>query len=209
MSRLFLFFPVLFNSQVRPAETEEGSYRGDFPDESLGTEITPEGYLYTGYGELMFLIGNPPKAASQRTRTLEKGYLPVFHYTYRDGAIQYGLTTFAYRASAEGESRRLLNFVRIAAVNTGTTERTSYFNVAFRYTGKVDEPSGQGNHRFRRPAIPAKPGDYSQPGVKFDPEWTYEFRDDLAIRAGKVVYEFTTTRAAYALVDVHTTLYSS
>ena len=58
-------------------------------DAPLGTEITPEGYLYTGYGELMFLIGNPPKAASQRTRTLEKGYLPVFHYTYRDGAIQY------------------------------------------------------------------------------------------------------------------------
>ncbi|MGO8736577.1 MAG: hypothetical protein ACLQVM_27725 [Terriglobia bacterium] len=162
-------------------------------DAPLGTEITPEGYLYTGYGELMFLMGNPPKAASQRTRTLEKGYLPVFHYAYRDGALQYELTTFAHSSPVKGEGRRLLNFVRIAVVNSGTTARTSYFNVAFRYTGKVDEPNGQGNHRFYRPSIPAKPGDYSQPGVKFDPEWTYEFRDDLAIRAGKVVYEFTTS----------------
>ena len=162
-------------------------------DAALGTEITPEGYLYTGYGELMFLIGNPPKAVSQRTRTLEKGYLPVFHYTYRDGAVQYELTTFAYSNFVEGDNGRLLNFIRIVAVNTGTSERTSYFNVGFRYTGNVDEPRGQGNHRFYRPAISAKPGDYSQPGVKFDPQWTYEFRDDLALRSGKVMYEFDTT----------------
>ena len=117
-------------------------------DARLGTEITPEGYLYTGYGELMFLIGNPPKAVSQRTRTLEKGYLPVFHYTYRDGAVQYELTTFAYSNSAEGENRRLLNFLRIVAVNRGITERTSYFNAAFRYTGKVDE-----SERARGPSL--------------------------------------------------------
>jgi hypothetical protein len=104
-------------------------------DAPLGTEITPEGYLYTGYGELMFLIGNPPWAVSRRTRTLEKGYLPVFHYTYRDGAVQYQLTTFANSNSAEGENRHLLDFIRIVAVNTGTSERTSYFNVGFRYTG--------------------------------------------------------------------------
>jgi hypothetical protein len=45
MSRLSLFFPVLFNSQVRPAETEEGSYRGDFPDESLGKRRWEEGQV--------------------------------------------------------------------------------------------------------------------------------------------------------------------
>jgi hypothetical protein len=47
MSRLFLFFPVLFNSPVRPAETDAGSYRRDFPDESLGhssIQITADKY---------------------------------------------------------------------------------------------------------------------------------------------------------------------
>jgi hypothetical protein len=27
----------------------------------VATEITPEGYLYTGFGELMFFVGNPPE----------------------------------------------------------------------------------------------------------------------------------------------------
>ena len=155
----------------------------------LGTEITPEGYLYTGYGELMFLAGNPPRPVAQRIRTLERGYLPIFHYQYSDGPVHYELTTFA--ASLAGTTTgQLVNFIRVVATNSGKADRTSYFNVAFRYNGPVDNTDGLGDHRFGRPVFPKQAGHYSQPGVAFDPNWVYEFRDDLAIRSGQVVYEF-------------------
>ncbi|MGH9325120.1 MAG: hypothetical protein ACRD2B_00310 [Terriglobia bacterium] len=157
----------------------------------LGTEITPEGYLYTGYGELMFSIGDPPQPVSQRIRTLEKGYLPIVHYTYSDGSVRYDLTAFS--GTLPGQSADdPVNFIRVVAKNTGARRRTSYFSAAFPYTGGACNHSfcSQMSHRFRRPVIPAKPGDYSQPGVEFNPHWIYGFTGDLAIRSGKVVYEF-------------------
>ncbi len=161
---------------------------------AMGTEITPQGYLYTGYGELMFSIGNPPHAVSQRIRTLEKGYLPIIHYTYRDGTVRYHLTTFATALAGQSGNSDPVNFIRVTATNTGSSKRTSYFSVAFRYTGGESEHGlcSIVSHRFQRPAVAAKPGDYSQPGVVFNPHWVYGFRDDLATRSGEVVYEFPT-----------------
>jgi len=168
------------------APTEEMA----LPGASLGTEITPCGNLYTGYGELDFFIGYPPRPACQRIRTLTNGYLPIFHYTYRDGAVKYGVTTFTYPLGNSEPDRRPVNLIRVVATNSGKRTRTSYFSVAFRYTGDVTEPGGQAAHRFRRPAVASKPGGYSQPGVPFDPHWVYGFRDAMATRAGKIVYEF-------------------
>ena len=166
--------------------TDEMTIRGA----PLGTEITPEGYLYTGYGELMFLVGNPPQPVSQRIRTLERDYLPIFHYEYSDGAVKYDVTTFAAPLKGSAPANQLVNFIRVVATNSGHAERTSYFNAAFRYDGPVDNADGNGDHRFGRPVTPDHPGDYSQPGVQFDPNWTYEFSGDLAVRSGKIVYEF-------------------
>ena len=154
-----------------------------------GTEITPEGYLYTGYGELMFLVGNPPAPVAQRIRTLERGYLPIFHYRYADGPVRYEVTTFAAPLGSSS-ANQLVNFLRVVATNSGKSARTSCFHVAFRYTGPVDNADGRGDHRFARPARAKKAGDYSQPGVDFDPHWTYGFANDFAVRSGKVVYEF-------------------
>jgi hypothetical protein len=168
------------------ASTDQMTIRGA----QFGTEITPEGYLYTGWGELMFLVGNPPQPVSQRIRTLERGYLPIFHYQYGDGTVRYNVTTFAAPPSLSGSADQLVNFIRVVAVNSGKAERTSYFNVAFRYNGPVNSTDGAGDHRFPRPVSPGKPGDYSQPGVNFDPNWTYEFTRDFAVRSGKIVYEF-------------------
>ncbi len=160
----------------------------------MGTEITPAGYLYTGYGELMFSIGIPPRPLLQRIRTLEKGYLPIIHYTYWDGAVRYNLTTFADALSNQNNDPSPLNFIRVIAKNTGSATRTSYFAVAVPYTcGAYDRyPWGLVSHLLRRPVVPAKPGDYSQPGAEFNPHWVYEFTGDLATRSGKAVYEFST-----------------
>lgn len=191
--------PATFGQVLNPAMDPPGepfSYASHSTDEmtirgaQFGTEITPEGYLYTGWGELMFLAGNPPHPVSQRIRTLERGYLPIFHYRYSDGPTRYDVTTFAAPLTGSASPNRLVNFIRIVATNTGKDERTSYFDVGFRYDGPVDNADGIGDHRFGRPVIPDKPGDYSQPGVTFDAHWVYGFNDDFAIRSGHVVYEF-------------------
>ncbi len=46
-------------------------------DTTSGSEVTPEGYLYTGLGELMFFVGPEQTPIDARVRTLEDGYLPV------------------------------------------------------------------------------------------------------------------------------------
>jgi hypothetical protein len=157
-------------------------------DALAGTEITPEGYLYTGFGEMMFLTGYPAVPAAQRIRTLEQGYLPVIHYEYKDGAVMFRVSAFSSALRSDASRQFPVNFIRVVARNTGSARRTSYFNVAFRYTGEVESGSGVGGHRFRRPVKPAKRGDYSQPGVEFDPNWEYAFQGDCATRSGDVVY---------------------
>ncbi len=151
------------------------------------TEITPEGYLYTGYGELMFLLGDPAHPAQQRIRTLDQGYLPIVQYPLEDGAVEYRLTLFT--AASGPDDAAGVNIIRVRASNDGDHPRTSYFAVALRYTGDY------GAHRFYRPAAAAQPGDYSQPGVHFDPHWVYAFDHGLAERSGQVLYAFPTAPA--------------
>lgn len=43
----------------------------------VAVEVTPEGYIYTGFGELMVFTGNPPEPVDARIRTRNRGYLPV------------------------------------------------------------------------------------------------------------------------------------
>jgi len=46
-------------------------------DARAGTLVSPEGYFYTGFGELMFFTGNPSVPLHQRVKTLYHGYLPI------------------------------------------------------------------------------------------------------------------------------------
>lgn len=156
-------------------------------DAEAGTLVTPEGYLYTGYGELMFFLGHPPLPASQRIRTLQDSYLPIVRYVYQDGAVTYQLSAFT--APLGPDASRPVNFVRVVATNQDRMRRTSYFGVGLRYTGEVN-PQGVGYHRFRRPAQAKAPGAYSQPGVEFDPDWEYAFGEGCALRSGQVLYVF-------------------
>jgi hypothetical protein len=64
-------------------------------DAPEATEVTPEGYLYTGYGELMFFTGPEDTPINQRIRILERGYLPIIHYTWRQNGIAYCFSMFA------------------------------------------------------------------------------------------------------------------
>jgi hypothetical protein len=92
---------LLLAAAVLPAQMISPSFdRPDWPfsyfskctdeiavmDAEAATEITPEGYLRTGFGELMFFAGAELEPTSVRNRTLEDGHLPIIHYEFeRDG----------------------------------------------------------------------------------------------------------------------------
>lgn len=158
-------------------------------DAEEGTEITPSGSLYTGYGELSFMVGNPARYVQQRVRTLSDGDLPVIHYEFQDGKVNYEATMFSWALNRQNPDRDPVNFIRILAQNTSAELQTNYFAVSFCYCVT-------NSHRFRRPVVPEIPGRYSQPGVEFDPHWRYGFQSesgyDLALRSNQVIYSLPT-----------------
>lgn len=156
-------------------------------DGRWGTLVSPEGFLYTGYGELMFFAGNPLHPIEQRVKTLLRGYLPVIDYTYSESGIRYSFTMFAATLDGNPESP-LVNFVRVTVRNTNSAGRTAYFSVGARYQPESNLPGGTGDNRFRRPAKASHLGGYEQAGVNFDAEWTYGFTSGAFLRDSKVFY---------------------
>jgi len=155
-------------------------------DAQMATEITPEGSLYTGYGELVFLVGPEMSTIAPRIRTLEKGYLPVVHTAVTHAGIEYGFTFFTARL----DDGMLVNFVRVVEKNTTNRPTRAVLTAGTRYEGDTLNGRGTGEHRFRRPVEGKRPGDYWQPGVDFDPNWVYSFSDHAFLRSGQAFYLF-------------------
>ena len=165
-------------------------------DARAGTLVSPEGYFYTGFGELMFFTGNPPLPLSQRVKTLYRGYLPINQYTYRDHNIDYNVTSFAATLDGKPESE-LMNFIRVRVANRGSSPAVAHFAAGLRYTSESNMAGGTGDNRFVRPAVPKRLGQYSQLGVEWNPEWEYRFSDDGLLRDGKVMYLFPNSPAPF------------
>jgi hypothetical protein len=89
-----------------------------------GTEITPEGYLYSGFGELMFYVGPDRQPVVQRLRTLEDGHLPVICYDVEHEGLLYRFTIFAASLGPVQEGKHVVNFVRVT-VHTGLSSRVA------------------------------------------------------------------------------------
>jgi hypothetical protein len=158
-------------------------------DAESATEVTPEGYLYTGYGELMFFAGEPLAPVEQRIKTLEQDFLPILHYTYRRDGIAYDFTVFA--ATLDGTAGGcLVNFVRVAMRNESVRRTRADIAVGTRYQNDSNTPSGKGDHRFLRPAEAQHLGGYRQSGDTFHSDWTYRFDGNAFLRGGKLVYLF-------------------
>ncbi len=202
MGALWLLLSVGLAAQMAPLAPGHGPFTWTaYPTDEIGiadapmaTEITPAGGLYTGWGELDFYVGYPLRPVRQPERTLEDGDLPIVHYRFRDGQVRYQARLFSWALDPRHPDRQPVNYITIVAHNASARPRTSYFTLGFRYSGGMTGPGATGAHRFRRPVAPGKPGDYSQPGVKFDPHWTYGFRQlagaGLALRSGQIVYSF-------------------
>src|ERR1035437_840209 len=85
-------------------------------DAEAATEITPEGYLRTGYGEMMFFAGPELEPVSVRIRTLEEGRLPIVRYEFERNGVAYRFTLFAGTLNGKPEGV-LVNFIRITMKN--------------------------------------------------------------------------------------------
>ncbi len=158
-------------------------------DAPEATEITPEGYLYTGFGELMFFTGPNDTPVRQRLRTLERGYLPIDHYTWRQNGIEYDFTMFATTLDGTPEGQ-LVDFIRVRMHNASSVPTRALLATGFRYQAPSNTERSTGDNRFVRPVEAKRLGDYRQPGVQFNTAWQYSFEDDAFLRDGKVMYVF-------------------
>lgn len=157
-----------------------------------GAELTPEGYLYTGFGEMIFFVGADRIPVNQRIRTLKDGYLPVFSYAVEHDGLRYRFTCFAASLGSVQTGKDVVNFVRVTIQNPGPVTRTGFFTTAWRYEGEQTTTFSTGDDRFRRPVTGKRPGDYQQPGELFNPNSIYGVRENAFLRDGKAIYFFPT-----------------
>lgn len=158
-------------------------------DAPSGTLVSPEGFLYTGYGELMFFTGNPEVAISQRVKTLMRGYLPVIEYAFTRDGIRYHFETFA--ATLDGTpSGAQVDFVRVDVTNLTHIPRVAWISSGLRYEGTINSMNGVADNRYARPAAGKRSGDYSQPGIIYSAQWEYSSGKNAIERDGRAVYYF-------------------
>ncbi|MGB9406468.1 MAG: hypothetical protein WCA89_02965 [Terracidiphilus sp.] len=155
-----------------------------------GTEVTPEGYLYTGYGELMFFVGPEQTPVSARVRTLEDGYLPVLSYTVTHLGIEYRFTIFSASLGVVQSAGPVVNFVRVTVKNPSNLPRTAFLTTAMRYQAEQTTEVPTGDNRFRRPIEETGIVQFHQPGEAFSKEWTYSCEGDAFLRDGRALYVF-------------------
>src|SRR4051794_14481337 len=154
------------------APTEQLGVPG-FP---AGTEITPEGYLYTGSAEIVFGYGPHHRAWNVPIRTLLDGRYPIVTGAKRSGGIAYSVSAFA--ATAGGQP---VNFVRVRMSNRQSRSARAGWSIGTRYTG--GEPKGNGRRfRFARPVTPTRPGLYYQPGYGFNAKSVHTFSGSALLR---------------------------
>ncbi len=158
-------------------------------DAEAATEITPEGYLRTGYGELMFFTGPEMQPVNQRVKTLGEGRLPIVHYAFTRDGIEYRFTLFAATYNGRPEDG-LLNFVRVEIKNKNEDKTRAIFATGVRYDAPHDTAGTHGDNRFDRPRREAFAGDYRQIGEEFSKDWVYGFDGNHFTRDGKVIYSF-------------------
>ena len=159
------------------------------PTEQIGvpgfpaaTEITPEGYLYTGSAEIVFRWGNRQRAWNAPVRRLAAGRYPIVTSSRRDRSVSYTLTAFA--AAAGGQP---VNFVRVRIRNGGSRTARVGWGIGTRYTG--GEPKGSGRRfRFARPVTPPRSGLYYQPGYGYNRESVHRFAGKALLRDGRALY---------------------
>ena len=158
-------------------------------DAEAATEITPEGYLRTGFGELMFFSGPELRPTNIRIRTMADGHLPILLSQFERDGIVYRFTMFAATLDGKPEGP-LVNFLRVSMKNEGREATRAILATGVRYDAPNDTGQAHGDNRFTRPVEGRFPGDYRQIGENFNPNWTYSFTPNSFLRDGRLLYIF-------------------
>ncbi len=156
----------------------------------VASQVTPEGYLYTGFGELMFFVGNPPEPINVRTRTLRDGYLPVVEFDLIRHGVRYCFTLFA--SDLGGPLAGLpLNFAKVQVVNEASERRAAFFSTAYRFSAPSTRMTTVGDYRFRQ-RFDLIPEPLTKDQASFRQAWIYSFTQDSLMRDGRLLYQFPT-----------------
>ena len=155
----------------------------------VASEVTPEGYVYNGFGELMFFIGNPPVPVNQRLKQLHEGYLPLVQFDLVHHEVRYCFEIFA--ADMGGPLAGLpVNLVRVELRNECNEERAAFLSSAFRTMPPVDHAKGPvADYRFGQ-RFDLIPPEYSEGQTGFRPDWEYAFAGHALARDGRLLYAF-------------------
>jgi len=161
----------------------------------VASEITPEGYIFTGFGELVFLVGNPPRPTWQRHRALHRGCLPAVEYEIEDDGLRYDFQMFA--ADLGGGLQGLpVNFVRVTVTNPTDEPRAAYFSTGWRFTGPTNTAhTSLADYRFGQ-MFKNMPEELVAGQNQFNPAWNYRFTGDAMTRDGRLLYTVPTDPAA-------------
>jgi hypothetical protein len=123
------------------------------------SEVTPEGDLYTGYGELTFELGTPLAPYDQPLRALEDGRYPVIDSSVRRAGVSYGVQMLA--TPVDGIS---VDLVQVVMRNVSGAPQTAVWAVGMRRSGGA-RLTTQGAPYFRYLAPSGtENGLYAQPG---------------------------------------------
>jgi hypothetical protein len=161
-------------------------------DAPVASEVTPEGYVYTGFGELMFFVGIPPEPVNVRIKTLHHGYLPIVEYDFCRHGVKYALRIFA--ADLGGKLQGLpVNFVEVRLENEAIEPRAALFSSAYRFGPPVkhlnDDPA---EYRFSQ-RFDLIPKCYTEGQTGFNSNAKYAFGEGAVLRDGRILYTFPRT----------------
>ena len=164
------------------------------PGHLAGFEITPEGFVYSGYGELVMRAGPNLVGLRAPVRTLHGGRYPLMRYGQRLGGVRYDVEAFASIVAGQPVA-----LVRVVLRNQTARALQARWAVGLRSSGGALKPSGVRRFRFPRPAVPQLPGLYTQPGWQFDAASRYAFGDRTILRDGNVMATFAPPAPGVAL----------
>lgn len=138
------------------------------PGLAAASEITPEGDIYTGFGELVFGFGDPLVAWVQPQRRLAAGgRYPIFASSRDRAGVRYTVSLVA--AGVDGVA---VDLVRVRMRNLGPRARRAGWSVGVRRSGGGAGLNALGAPAFRYLAPAAsQPGLYTQAGDTGVPRW--------------------------------------
>lgn len=152
------------------------------PGHESGFEITPEGFIYGNYGELVLRAGPRLVGLRAPVRTLHGGRYPLMRYGQTFSGVRYEVETFAALTAGQPVA-----FLRVTMRNHTPRPAEARWAVGVAYSLGALKPGGVRRFRYPRPAVPQVPGLYTQAGVPFDPGWAYAFGPRAILRDGTIM----------------------